>query len=58
MLLNTWSNPALFGRDDAGRKKRLIHLQSLMRLLGADIIEDALIDSLMNDYSKMGAFQH
>lgn len=58
MLLNIWSNPALFGRDDAGTKKRLIYLQSLMRLLGADIIEDALIDSLMNDYLKMGAFRH
>lgn len=39
LLLNFWANPVLFKRDLEETKKRLSYLQSVMCLLGLDIID-------------------
>lgn len=56
LLLNFWINPVLYGRDDVQTKQRLDFLQSLVRLLGMDILDDSLKESVLEGYEQMGAF--
>jgi TetR/AcrR family transcriptional regulator, transcriptional repressor for nem operon len=56
MLLNYWANPALFGRNILETKERLHYLQSVMSLLGLDILDDSLITTILDSYGKMGAY--
>ncbi|MBU9738237.1 TetR/AcrR family transcriptional regulator [Diplocloster agilis] len=53
LLLNFWLNPVLFGRNNDETKDRLVYLQSVMHLLGVDIIDDKLITALLNSYQKI-----
>lgn len=52
LLLNFWASPMLFGRDLEETKQRLTYLQSVMCLLGLDILDDELIESLISGYHK------
>lgn len=56
LLLNYWANLALFGRNDLETKERLHYLQSVMSLLGLDIIDDNLITAILSGYENMGAY--
>lgn len=56
LLLNYWANPVLFGRDYAETKERFQYLQSLMCMLGIDIVDDELIALILKRYQKMGAY--
>ncbi len=56
MLLNFWTNPTLYGRNFSETKERLEYLQSIMCLLGLDIIDSDFITSILSGYEKMGAF--
>ena len=56
LLLNFWINPVLFDRNSYETKKRLNYLQSILCLLGIDIIDDDFIALMMNAYDKMNAF--
>ncbi|MFS0869620.1 TetR/AcrR family transcriptional regulator [Paenibacillus xylanilyticus] len=56
MLVNIWINPAIFGRSIAATKQRLIFLQTLMKTLGADIVNDELIEQILKHHEKIGAF--
>lgn len=53
LLLNFWSNPVLFGRNAAETRDRLDYLQSMMRLLGLDIMDEELIVLLMKSCDAM-----
>lgn len=48
LLLNYWINPILFGRSESETRERLEYLQSVMRLLGLDILDDKLIAMYIN----------
>lgn len=56
LLLNFWASPMLFGRNLDETKKRLTYLQSVMCLLGLDIIDSESIESLTSGYDKTGMF--
>ncbi|QHQ62691.1 TetR family transcriptional regulator [Anaerocolumna sedimenticola] len=56
MLLNIWTNPVLFNRNQLQTKQRLIALQQIMKQLGVDILSEELIDQLIFDYNSMGGF--
>ncbi len=56
LLLNFWVNPVLFGRSIVETKERLKYLQTMMRLLGVDVIDDDFIDNILSSYENMGAF--
>lgn len=56
MLLNFWASPALFERNLEETKKRLVYLQSLMCMLGLDIIDSEFIESVTSGYEKTGMF--
>lgn len=56
LLLNYWANPALFGRNYSETKERLYYLQSVMCLLGLDIVDERLICALLEAYRKMGTY--
>lgn len=56
MLFNFWLNPTLFGRGKRETRERLEYLQSLMCLVGLDIIDDDFIDYFIEGYDKMGAY--
>lgn len=56
LLLNFWINPVLFNRDSSETRKRLNYLQSLLCLLGIEIIDDDFISLMMSAYEKMSAF--
>lgn len=56
LLLNFWASPVLFGRSLEETKKRLTYLQSVMCLLGLDILDDEFIESILNGYQKTGMF--
>lgn len=53
LLLNFWSNPVLFGRNATETRDRLDYLQSMMRLLGLDIMDEELIALLMKSCDAM-----
>ncbi|MGF7012180.1 TetR/AcrR family transcriptional repressor of nem operon [Lachnospiraceae bacterium PF1-22] len=50
ILLNIWCNPILFDRTESETRKRLQFLQTLMRLLGVDVISDNAIEKLLEGY--------
>lgn len=54
LLLNFWASPVLFGRNLEETQKRLTYLQSVMCLLGLDIIDAGFIESIANGYEKTG----
>lgn len=56
LLLNFWASPMLFGRNLEETKKRLIYLQSVLRLLGLDVLDDGLIESITSGYQRTGMF--
>lgn len=57
LLMNIWMNPVLFERDFEETVKRLKALQQTMRLLGADIVSDQMIQSVAERYTEMGGFR-
>lgn len=57
MLLNTWLNPVLFNRDFEQTKERFKFLQQALKRLGADILNDKMIDSLMASFQELGCFK-
>ena len=56
LLLNFWTSPVLFTRNINDTKKRLYYLQSVMRLLGLDIIDNTFIENITDGYVKTGLF--
>lgn len=54
LLLNFWASPALFKRNVEATKKRLSYLQSLMCLLGLDIIDNEFIENITSGYDAIG----
>lgn len=56
LLLNFWASPVLFGRSLEETIKRLTYLQSVMCLLGLDILDDDLIESITSGYQQTGMF--
>lgn len=56
LLLNFWVSPVLFKRNLEETKKRLSYLQSLMCLLGLDIIDNEFIENITGGYDKTGMF--
>ncbi len=56
MLLNFWASPMLFDRNLEETQKRLDYLQSVMCMLGLDIIDSEFIASITSGYDKTGMF--
>lgn len=56
LLLNYWANPVLFRRSYSETKERLNYLQSVMCLLGLDIVDERFMDAFLDAYKKMGAY--
>lgn len=56
LLLNFWASPVPFKRNLDETKERLTYLQSVMTLLGLDIIDGKFIESVLNGYQKTGMF--
>lgn len=54
ILLNFWTSPILFERNLEETKERLTYLQSVMCLLGLDILDSELIENITNGYNKTG----
>lgn len=54
LLLNFWASPVLFNRTLDETKERLTYLQSMMCLLGFDIIDSEFIENVTNGYAKTG----
>ncbi len=54
LLLNFWASPVFFRRNLDETKKRLTYLQSVVNLLGLDIIDSEFIESVINGYEKTG----
>lgn len=52
LLFNFWASPVLFNRNLDETKKRLSYLQSLMCLLGLDIIDNKFIESITSGMFK------
>jgi len=57
ILFTTWTNPILFPRSNEETKRRLTYLQLMMKNLGADFIEDELIEKVLAGYEKVGYFE-
>ncbi|WP_458123797.1 TetR/AcrR family transcriptional regulator [Paenibacillus sp. Z3-2] len=56
LLVNIWINPLLFGRDQAQTLERLKFLQHMMKLLGADIVSEQLIQRITNRHASTGGY--
>lgn len=54
LLFNYWASPVLFKRSLVETKERLTYLQSLLCLMGLEIIDDDFIESVINRYKAMG----
>lgn len=54
LLLNFWASPMLFKRSLNETKERLKYLQSVMRLIGLDIIDDSFIENVLTGYENIG----
>jgi len=54
MLFSTWLNPILFPRSLEEMRKRMFYLQLLMKNMGLDFIEDAMIERVIREYEKGG----
>lgn len=57
MLVNIWINPILFERKLSETVTRLLFLQQMMRMLGADIVSDQLIHKISERHSIIGGYQ-
>ncbi|CAM4335301.1 TetR/AcrR family transcriptional regulator [Paenibacillus tarimensis] len=57
LLVNIWINPTLFDRQTNETLNRLKFLQQMMRLLGADIVSDNLIQKIVEHHNKLGGYQ-
>ncbi|MFA1822833.1 TetR/AcrR family transcriptional regulator [Virgibacillus oceani] len=44
LLINVWCDPAIFKADEEKLYKRLKYVQEVMRLLGADIVSDKVLN--------------
>ncbi len=56
LLLNFGASPMLFERNLEETQKRLDYLQSVMCMLGLDIIDNEFIVSITSGYDKTGMF--
>ena len=56
LLVNIWINPFLFGRDQAQTLERLKFLQHMMKLLGADIVSEQLIQRITSRHASTGGY--
>ena len=56
LLGNIWINPILFERKHDETLNRLKFLQQLMKVLGADIVSDQLIQKITEHYSDIGGY--
>lgn len=56
LLLNIWCNPILFDMEIEQTRKKLNTLQNIMVMLGADVVSEELIESLLNHYSQVKKF--
>jgi TetR/AcrR family transcriptional regulator, transcriptional repressor for nem operon len=56
LLGNIWINPILFKRKHDETLNRLKFLQQLMKVLGADIVSDQLIQKITEHYSDIGGY--
>ncbi|MNI74880.1 hypothetical protein D3C73_1309930 [compost metagenome] len=57
LLVNIWINPVLFERSRSETMRRLKFLQHMMRLLGADIVSDELIDKITSRHAELGGYR-
>jgi len=57
LLINTWLNPIVFSRDLEQTKTYLKFIQQTFRILGADILDDELMDRLINSWKQFGYFK-
>lgn len=56
MLINTWLNPIVFNRDLEQTKIYLKFIQQTFSKLGADILDEELMDRLINNWKQFGYF--
>ncbi|MDD3795397.1 MAG: TetR/AcrR family transcriptional regulator [Lachnospiraceae bacterium] len=56
LLLNFWTSPVLFKRNLDETKKRLFYLQSVMCLLGLDIIDNEFVENITGGHDKTEMF--
>lgn len=54
LLINFWCDPVLIEGSIDDLERRLKFLQYLMEMMGADIVEDGLIDHMVHIYSHAG----
>ena len=57
LLGNIWINPILFERKHDETLNRLKFLQQLMKVLGADIVSDQLIQKITEHYADIGGYK-
>ncbi|MNN11092.1 HTH-type transcriptional repressor AcnR [compost metagenome] len=57
LLINIWVNPILFERSKGETLQRLSFLQHMMRLLGADIVSDELINKITSRHAELGGYR-
>ncbi|WP_106767078.1 TetR/AcrR family transcriptional regulator [Paenibacillus faecalis] len=56
LLVNIWINPLLFERNREQTLERLKFLQHMMRLMGADIVSDQLIQRITDRHAHTGGY--
>lgn len=56
LLINVWINPSFYQRNADETLERLYYLQHIMKQLDFDIIDEALITSIMKNYKTAKAF--
>jgi len=56
LLISTWLNPVVFNRDLEQTKTYLKFIQQTLSKLGADILDEELMDSLINNWKQFGYF--
>ncbi len=57
LLVNIWINPVLFERSLSETVNRLKFLQHMMKVLGADIVSDQLIQRITERHSDIDAYR-
>ncbi len=57
-LLNFWANPSLFGRDSTETGNRLKYLQKIMRLMGADVVNDSFIEMILKQFERINGINN
>lgn len=56
LLVNIWINPILFERNREETMDRLQFLQHMMKVLGADVVSDQLVQKIMERHSDIGGY--